>query len=303
MPSFEVGCFFPYSEIEVDPVLMRGFARSVEAMGYDYLANADHVIGVNRASRPDWPGHYDVTERFYDPLMLFSHLAAVTERIQFISSVIVAPQRQTVLLAQQAANLDVYCNGRLKLGFSPGWNAIESEALGMSFADRGARFNDQIPLLRRLWSEPHVVYKSEFHDIPDCGLTVPPIQRPIPIIVAGNAPVAMRRAARLGDGWMPFLTADNAAEKIGRYHDAVLAEGRDPADAPLYVLVHLGSGKDGAGDGTFREPEQVAEDVETWREVGARAALINSMERDLNGAAAHLDAFGRIAELLKLPPN
>ncbi len=107
MASFEVGCFFPYSEIEVDPALMRGFAQSVEAMGYDYLANADHVIGVNRASRPDWPGHYDVTERFYDPLMLFSHLAAVTQRIKFISSVIVAPQRQTVLLAQQAANLDV----------------------------------------------------------------------------------------------------------------------------------------------------------------------------------------------------
>jgi probable F420-dependent oxidoreductase len=215
--QFRVGAFFPHDEIGAHAVEIRDFAQAIEAMGYTYLATADHVVGANRASRPDWKGAYDSTTRIYEPLVLFSYLAGVTETLEFMTAVIIAPQRQTALIAKQAANLDLFCGGRLRIGLGTGWNPVEYEALAMRWADRGARLDDQIRVLRRFWSEDNITEHSSYHHLNDVGLAPMPRQRPIPIWIGGTAAPAMRRAAQLGDGWMPYLSADGAAAKLTAY--------------------------------------------------------------------------------------
>ena len=298
-PRAPVGCYLPYNEMEVDPIVLRDFAQAVEAMGYRHIAIADHVLGANRASRPDWNFPYDSSDTFFEPLIAFAYLTGVTKAIALLSGVVVAPQRQAVLLAKQAATLDVLCGGRLKLGLGTGWNALEFEALGMSFDDRGARFDEQIAVMRRLWTEQHVAFEGRYHRIDDAGLAPMPVQRPIPIILAGNARIAMDRAARIGDGWMPHLSSEGADDKIGRFHEAIVAAGRDPRDVPLYNLVHLGTGGTFVA-GTLREPEDVVRDVEIWQRVGVGACCVNTMERGLFGVEAHLTALRLIAEMLGL---
>jgi len=294
--AFKIGAYFPHTEIRADAVEIRDFAQAVEGMGFSYLANADHVIGANRASRPDWQGPYDSTSRMYEPLVLFSYLSGVTERLEFVTSIIIAPQRQTVLIAKQAANLDLFCGGRLRLGFGTGWNTVEYEALSMPWEDRGARLDEQIRVLRRLWSEETVTERGRFHTISDAGLAPMPLQRPIPIWIGGVADAAMRRAARLGDGWMPFLSADGAAEKVARYRHAVRDAGRDPAAAPLENVVHLGT----AGGGPKRGVDDVIADVAVWKEAGASGVCVYTMNRGLTSTAEHLAVFQKIADAFRL---
>jgi probable F420-dependent oxidoreductase len=296
MTRFKVGAFFPHTDIGVDAIEIRDFAQAVEAMGYTYLANADHVVGANRASRPDWQGAYDSTTRMYEPLVLFSYLAGVTKTLEFLTAMIIAPQRQTALIAKQAANLDVFCGGRLRIGVGTGWNPVEYEALGMPWEDRGARLDEQIRVLRRLWSEENVTENGKYHKISDAGLAPMPLQRPIPIWIGGAAAPAIRRAARLGDGWMPFLSAEGAEDKLGAYQEAVRAAGRDPAEAPLENVVHLGT----AGGGPNREVDDVIADIEIWKKVGAAGACVYTMARGLGSVANHIAVFQKVSDALQL---
>ena len=197
-----VGVVFPQVEIGQDPAAIRDYAQAVEALGYTHILVFDHVLGANPERPGGWKGPYTFTHAFHEPFVLFSFLAGVTSRLGFFSGVFVLPQRQTALFAKQAANLDIFCRGRLRLGVGIGWNNVEYEALDVPFEKRGARLDDQMRVLRRLCTERSVTEASDFHRITDAGLLPLPVQRPIPLWIGGMSPAAARRAARLGDGWI-----------------------------------------------------------------------------------------------------
>ena len=201
----EIGAVFPQTEIGSDPGAIKEYAQAAESLGYDHIIAFDHVLGANAASRPNWSGAYRHTDSFHEPFVLFGFLAGVTERIGLVTSVIILAQRQTVLVAKQAAAVDVLSGGRLRLGIGIGWNAVEFEALGENFHDRGRRSEEQVDLLRKLWTSDLVTFEGRWHTVTDAGLNPLPIQRPIPIWFGGRAEQLLRRVARLGDGWFPLF--------------------------------------------------------------------------------------------------
>jgi len=297
MPKpFRVGVSFPTSEIGTDADVIRDFVQAVEAMGYHQLAAYDHVVGANTASRPGWTGPYNHETPFHEPLVLFSYLAGLTTRIEFVTAVIIMPQRQTVLFAKQAANLDLYCRGRLRVGLGLGWNQVEYEALDAPFAERGARLDDQIRVLRRLWTEPTLTEAGRFHRITDAGINPLPLQRPIPVWIGGWSHAAMMRAVRLGDGWMPSLPAEKAEETVAAFHAALRVAGRDPATVGLDNMVLLGA----TVGGPVRTAEDAVADADLWRRAGATGVNIHTMAMGLADPDAHLAIYARIAQMLGL---
>lgn len=292
--KFRVGAVFPQMEIESDAVVIRDFAQAVEEMGFTHLVAYDHVIGARVAS-PGSP--FSVESPFHEPLVLFSYLAAATRALAFMSAVVILPQRQTVLFAKQAANLDIFCSGRLQLGVGVGWNEIEYEALGVPFEKRGARLEDQLRLLRRLWTEPTLSETTAFHKITDAGLNPLPLQRPIPLWIGGNTELAMNRAARLGDGWIPFVPVREAPDVVGRFREAVKNAGRDPAKIGFENIINVGAMP---GMGERRDADAAARDVESWRDAGSNGVCIDTMFMGSRKAEQHLTVLHRIAERLKL---
>ena len=293
---FRVGVSFPTTEIGTDAYVIRDFAQAVEEMGYHQLAAYDHVVGANVASRPGWTGPYTHETPFHEPLVLFSYLAGLTTRIELVTAVVIMPQRQTVLFAKQAANLDLYCRGRLRVGVGLGWNQVEYEALGAPFEGRGARLDDQVRVLRRLWTEPALTEAGRFHRITDAGINPLPLQRPIPVWIGGWSPAAMRRAVRIGDGWMPSLQADQAEQTVEAFHAALRAAGRDPAKVGLDNMVLLGA----TVGGPIRRAEDAAADAERWRAAGATGINVHTMAMGLKSPDEHLAIYGKIAQMLGL---
>jgi probable F420-dependent oxidoreductase len=225
----KLGVIFPQTEIGADPAGVREYARTAEGLGYGYLLAYDHVLGANPDRRGGWTGPYTDKTMFHEVMVLFGYLAAITERIELMTGVIILPQRQTVLLAKQAAEIDVLSGGRLNLGVGIGWNQVEYESLNENFHNRGKRLEEQIKLLRELWTKPLVQFKGEYHSIPDAGLNPLP-ERSIPIWFGGRADAALQRAARLGDG---FITNVQPAEALKPQLEKLLGyvqeSGRDPA--------------------------------------------------------------------------
>jgi probable F420-dependent oxidoreductase len=197
------GAIYPQTEYPPDPIAVRDFAQAVEELGYAYVVAYDHVLGANPDRPGGWKGPYTHESAFLEPFVLFSHMAACTSRLGFLTGILILPQRQTVLVAKQAATLDVLCEGRLRLGVGLGWNEVEYVALGQDFHRRGRRMDEQLEVLRRLWTEPLVTFEGREHRIPDAGLNPLPRQRPIPIWFGGHDDRALRRAARFGGGWIP----------------------------------------------------------------------------------------------------
>jgi len=225
----DVGVVFPQVEIGNDPGAIRAFAQSVEEMRYTHLLAFDHVLGANPERPGGWQGPYTHRHAFHEPLVLFGFLAAATTRLGFASGIIILPQRQTALVAKQAATVDVLSSGRLRLGVAVGWNAVEFEALGPNFHTRGRRIEEQIAVMRALWTKELVIFAGKDHRIPDAGLNPLPVQRPIPIWMGGESEVVQHRTARIADGWMPhFGPGPKGQETIDRMHDLVRASGRDP---------------------------------------------------------------------------
>ena len=202
-----IGAVYPQIEVSADPGAAKAFAVAVEDLGYDHILAFDHVVGGNPSGNAR-EHFYTNQHAFLEPLMCFAHMAAVTERIEFISGILISPQRQTVLIAKQAATLDFLSGGRLRLGIRIGWNTIEYEALGTDFSVRGKRSEEQIDLLRRLWTEPLVTFDGKWDRVTDAGINPLPKQRPIPIWIGGHKDVAVHRAARLADGWLPLFPPD-----------------------------------------------------------------------------------------------
>ena len=226
----QYGVVFPQTEIGTNPQTVRHYALAAEELGYDYLLAYDHVVGANPANPGPWQnGPYDYTTMFHEPLVLFSHLAAITTRIGFATGILILPQRQTALVAKQAAEVDVLSGGRLRIGVGVGWNPAEYETLGKDFHTRGRRQAEQVEVLRKLWTRRLVEFEGEFHHLPDVGLHPLPVQKPIPIWFGGGADAVLRRMAKLGDGWMPnSQSLDSLAENLDRLRGYIREAGRDP---------------------------------------------------------------------------
>lgn len=293
---FRIGAVFPQTEIGADPVAIRDFVQAIEGLGFGHLVAYDHVIGANPRNRPDWKGFYTHETSFLEPLVLFSHLAAMTSALEFMTGVIILPQRQTVLFGKQAATLDILCGGRLRLGVGLGWNNVEYAALDIPFERRGARMDEQLRLLRRLWRESCFTDSSSAGPIEDAGIKPLPLQRPIPLWTGGVSPAAMKRAARLADGWLPTLPVELAEERMAEFRELVTAAGRDPAQVPVEDIVFLGN-RIGGG---IRSPEAAVRDAEVWRQAGARGLALDTLDMGLQGPDEHIAVFRRLAELFDL---
>jgi probable F420-dependent oxidoreductase len=286
----KIGVTFPQTEIGDDPGAIREYACEVERMGFDHILAYDHVLGAGRATRPDWQGPYDLNSMFHEPFVLFSYLAGVTSRLGFVSGVMILSQRQTALVAKQAACLDVLSEGRLRLGIGTGWNEVEYQALGVPFGDRGRRLEDQVAVLRALWTQASVTRTSEFHTIEDAGLCPLPVQRPIPLWFGGgsdrprfgNQPArdgVIRRIARLADGWIPqWQPNKRGQELLDRMRTFARDYGRDPASIGIEGRFIFAA----AGESSWEMT------LAAWRRIGASHLAIDTMGDGLRGAEAHL---------------
>jgi probable F420-dependent oxidoreductase len=222
----QLNAMFPSRDIGNDPTKIRDWAQAAEDLGYAYIEVPDHVFGAT--GRDEWTPIYDEKDAFHETFVTLGFLAAVTKRIRLSSGVLIAPQRQTGLIAKQAAEVDLLSGGRLRLGIGVGWNHVEYEALGQSWKTRGARQAEQVEVLRRLWSGDLVTFNGQFHALREVNIVPPPVQRPIPIWFGGISDAAVKRAAKVGDGWMPIIPPDDTAEqKLALLRDEMRKHGRD----------------------------------------------------------------------------
>jgi probable F420-dependent oxidoreductase len=278
-----IGAVFPQTEIGSDPGVTREYVTAVEAMGFDHLIIYDHVIGASVAHRPDWRGSYTSDDLFHEPFVLFGYLAALTERLELVTSVIILPQRQTVLVAKQAAEVDVLSGGRMRLGVGIGWNEVEYEALREGFRTRARRLEEQVEVLRALWTQPVVTYTGKWHTITEAGINPLPIQRPIPIWFGGSADVAIQRIGRLGDGWMPQMPPNERARELIELLRGVTRTAGRPADAVgVEPRLSLGQIRDESGWDAF---------ARGWRALGATHLDLNTMDVGFTNVSQHLDAL------------
>jgi probable F420-dependent oxidoreductase len=288
----KVGVIFPQTECGTDVETIGGFVRDVEAMGFDHLFVADHVLGAD----PRFHSHpslatYSHDAVVHEALTLMAYLAAITRRLTLATGILILPQRQTALVAKQAAEIDVLSGGRLRLGIGVGWNAVEFEALNETFDNRGRRSAEQIAVLRALWTQEVVDFRGEFHRIDHAGLNPMPIQRPIPIwfgVGSRDQPVppeaALRRIARLADGWSPNFAPDSQGQAlVARVHQYAREAGRDSAALPLEGRIRL------AG----QDPDGWTKQVEAWKALGATFLIAEARGAGLTFPAGHLDALRR----------
>lgn len=284
----QIGVVFPQTEIGADPGVIRDYAQAVEQLGYQHILIYDHVLGAGTVSRPDWHGPYNEQHLFHEPFVLFGYLAAITRQIELVTGVIILPQRQTVLVAKQAAEVDVLSGGRLRLGIGVGWNPVEYEGLNMDFTTRGTRSDEQIAVLRALWTEPLVTFSGRWHQINDAGINPLPVQRPIPIWIGGSADRALQRVGQLGDGWFPQRPPDaEAAAMIARIREFAQAAGRDPDTIGIEARLSIG-----------QVPEAGwAEFAEGWRNLGATHLCINTMNAGFTSPQEHIDALEIIRDM------
>jgi probable F420-dependent oxidoreductase len=285
--SLKYGVVFPQLEIGADPIVLRDYAQTVEGLGFDYLLAYDHVLGANPDRPGGWKGPYTHTEMFHEPFVLFGYLAGLTRRLEFATGILILPQRQTALVAKQAAQVDVLSGGRLRLGVGIGWNQVEYEALGEDFHTRGKRIEEQVQVLRALWSDPLVTFAGENHSIPDAGLNPMPVQRPIPVWFGGMADVVIERMARLGDGWMPNPTDMQQARRlVDLLHAALERHGRRPQDFGIDIRISAKT-QPRAGWTPF---------IEAWRGMGATHAGFNTMGAGYATVDDHLNAIRQFKE-------
>ena len=290
----KLGVVFPQTEIGADPAACRDFAQAAEELGYAHLLAFDHVLGADPAAHT-LTGPYTHKSMFHEPMVLFGWLAALTERIGFVTGILILPQRQTALVAKQAAEVDILSGGRLRLGIGVGWNQVEYQALNEDFTNRGKRSEEQIALLRRLWTEELVTFEGRWHEFRDAGINPLPVQRPIPIWIGGHAEATIERIGRIGDGWFPLVTpSDKTAARVERLRDHARAAGRDPAE--IGIESWLRYAKRGGAVG----PESWQADIDFWRSVDASHLTVNTMDAGLRGADAHIEAMRRVKESVDL---
>jgi probable F420-dependent oxidoreductase len=284
-----IGAIYPHFEFGSDPAAIRDYAQTAEGLGFSHIGADDHIIGPN-PERPDgWSGWVTYHTPFFEPFVLFSFMAAVTQRIEFSTCVLLLPQRQTTLVAKQAAGVDLLCGGRLRLGVGIGWNEIEYISLGEDFHNRGRRVEEQIELLRRLWTEEHVDFHGRWHTIPDAGINPLPQQRPIPLWFGGQSEPVIRRAARVADGWMPlFPLPGQAVPGLDLLNRCLAEAGRSRANFGLEARVNYADGA--------QAWERL---LPAWHALGATHISLVTTGCGLEGAGAHIQALQRFQQFLE----
>jgi probable F420-dependent oxidoreductase len=287
----KIGAVFPQLESGDDPIAIRDYAQAVEGLGYSHILGYDHVLGASTTTRPDWSGPYTSDSLFHELFVLYGYLAAVTRQLELVTAVIILPQRQTALVAKQAAQVDVLSGGRLRLGVGVGWNEVEYEGLNENFRDRGARSEEQIALLRALWAEPAISFKGRWHTIDNAGLNPLPPRRSIPIWIGGYTEATLRRIGAMGDGWFPWRApSDDMRAQIERLHGYARTAGRDPAQIGLEPQLS-----------PARVPEAEWEGyVSGWRDLGATHLCVNTMGMGLASLDQHVAELRRVKERLGL---
>jgi len=294
-----IGAIFPQTEFGADRVAVRDFAQTAEALGYDHILGFDHVIGAGLKTRPDWEGPYSENDTFHEVLVLFGFIVGCTEKIEVATGVIILPQRQTVLVAKQAAEIDVLSGGnRLRLGVGLGWNDVEFEALNEDFYNRGKRVEEQIEVLRALFKEQAITYKGKWHNISDAGINTLPYKRSIPIWMGAFSEVAIKRAAKYADGWYPIGSSLDGvgAAQVEMMNKALAAEGRDLSSMGTEGFVLMGDGNMALGSKQdhackARNPDIWAAEVEGWEKLGATHISVNTMNAGCENERDHIKAL------------
>jgi probable F420-dependent oxidoreductase len=286
----QIGVVFPQTELGGDVGAVRAYAQGVDELGYSHLLAYDHVVGADPAVHQGWAGPYDVHTTFHEPFVLFGYIAAITD-LELVTGVIILPQRQTVLVAKQATEVDLLSGGRFRLGIGIGWNAVEYEALGMDFSTRGARSEEQIELMRRLFTEQTVTHAGPSERITGAGIAPAPIQRPIPIWIGATSPRALRRTGRLADGWFPLTVPGPKLEDAKAIIEAAAIEaGRDPSTLGMEGQASWGTGG----------VDSVMKHVERWRDTGATHVSVNTMGAGFTSVDEHLAALAAVRDALTL---
>ena len=281
-----IGVVFPQTELGGDPGAVRAFATAASELGYAHIAVFDHVVGADPAVHRGWSGPYDVHTTFHEPFVLFGYLAALTS-LELVTSILILPQRQTVLVAKQAAEVDLLTQGKLRLGVGLGWNEVEYEALGQNFSDRGARLAEQVALLRRLWTETSVTVAGEHEHVTGAGIAPLPVQRPIPVWIGARADVALRRAGRIADGWFPMDQPGPALTRsTAIVHSAAVEAGRDPSTLGMEGRINLGS----------ESSSSIDQQIAAWREAGATHLSINTMRAGFSTVDQHIAALASASQ-------
>jgi probable F420-dependent oxidoreductase len=285
----QIGVVFPQTEIGNDPVAIRDYAQTAEGLGFSHILAYDHVLGANPQRLGGWTGPYTYLTPFHEVFVLFGYLAGLTRRIGLAAGVIILPQRQTALVAKQAASLDVLSGGRLRLGVGLGWNEVEYISLNEDFHNRGKRIEEQISLMRRLWTEPLVNFKGQWHTIPDAGLNPLPVQRPIPVWFGGSAEAALRRLARLGDGWIVLSrSAAEARPALAQLERFLEEAGRTRSQVGLEARISYDSG----------DPKTWETAVREWQAAGATHLSFNTMSIGLATPQEHIEAIKKFAQIV-----
>ena len=261
-----IGIHFPQAEIPHDYTVIRDYLQRAETLGFSHINTPDHVLQT-RTPVADSPLAANYTTEFphHEVMTLLSFAAGVTESLELKTAILILPQRQAVLVAKQAAQLDVLSGGRLQLGVGLGWNDPEFVSLDMNFNNRARRMEEQIEVCRLLWTEQHVTYEGKWHKIDDAGLAPMPIQRPIPVWIGAFQPVAVSRAARIADGWQAMLPApgEKSAAVFSDFQDQVKTAGRDPDSVGIEATIFSGK----------IDPETWAAQIQGWIDCGATQIL------------------------------
>jgi probable F420-dependent oxidoreductase len=284
-----VGVVFPQTEAGADPAGIRAYARAVEELGFEHVTAYDHVLGADPAGHPGFSGPYTADSTFHEPFVLFGYLAAVAPRLELFTGIIILPQRQTALVAKQAAEVDILTGGNLRLGVAVGWNDVEYEALGMDFRDRGRRIDEQIELLRRLFTDPVVTFEGRDHRVTAAGVAPLPVQRPIPIWLGGASERAYERAARLGDGMYVLRPLPGGwPATIERLHELRRAAGREHEPFGIEATIQVARG----------DPDDWRAAADEWRALGATHLSLNTMDGGLAWPDGHVERLAAARDAL-----
>ena len=292
----KTGVVFPQTEIGADPVAVRDYVQAVESLGYAHMMAYDHVLGADTNQHANWEGSYTSESMFHEPFVLFGYLAGVTTTLELVTAVLILSQRQTALVAKQAAEVDLLTGGRLRLGVGVGWNHVEYEALNQDFSNRGRRYAEQIPLLRAFWTNDVVGFDGKYHKVDHAGVNPLPVQRPIPIWMGAGAranPVptdrVLRRVASLADGWFPQMPpGDDAKFTVERLQTFLSEVGRESSSMGMEARITLADGN----------PEIWQARANAWQSMGATHVSINTMRAGLNSPQDHIDAIQKFKEVI-----
>lgn len=286
----KIGLVFPQTEFSNDPAALRDYAQTAESLGFSHILAYDHVLGANPDRPGGWQGPYTHKHPFHELFVLFSFMAALTTNLEFISGILILPQRETAVVAKQAASLDVVSNGRFRLGIGVGWNKVEMEAIGFDFHTRGKRIEEQIDVLKLLFTQELVTFKGKWHNIPDAGLNPLPVQRPIPIWLGGHSDAVLRRLARKANGWLPgYRTAEAAKESLEKIEGYLAEYGRSRSDIGLEPRLHIGDG-----------PDAIQKYLAGWQDAGASHISFSTMGVGFATPQQHLQAIEAFAKTIGL---